>query len=181
MKKIIVLLLCFIAVFAVACTGSGNDQCKVTVYETEDGKTTYTYELKLDKGSELTMKNVEEAYREVFKLDDSYIRDGLFTDKDCTTRFTQNKADKDIVLYIARYAFGTPKVEFVYNGNVYSVYRKQGTALSASDFSKSAYGKGADTDYVFFSDSEHKNSLDIGSVVVGDGAQTMKIYVADAK
>lgn len=135
-------------------------------------------------GDAVTMEMLENAYVDKFLLDTGFSRDTqLYTDEECLTKFT-GVIDGETTLYYAEYSpelYG--KVIFDYDGEQYSVYRRIGSKLNATDFSRSAYGVGEASDYVFCSDEERTVVLNINDSDVPCGwlQNSVYIYVKDAE
>ena len=178
-KLISVLSLAACATAAICMTGCSADH-DVTVKNASNGE---SYKLTLKDGDTVTMDMLVEKYRDKFMLDSGFYCDqNLYTDEACLTKFVGG-VKGNTTLYFGTYNpqnYG--RVVFAYDGQNYVVYREIGTTLAAEDFSRSAYGKGDASDYVFYADEAHTSLLNINSVNVETGDfDNAVIYVGDAE
>lgn len=90
---------------------------------------------------------------------------GFYYDAQCTQKVhPETVFDSDTNLYVICIipATVTYMIDFVFDGNAYTLYQKNKTALSVDDFVVSAYGKEIDRAKLqFFSDEEMTNQIDI--------------------
>jgi len=160
-------------------TGKNTDE-KYTV-TVKKANSEDRYILTAEKGENITMNMLFEAYPEKFLDDTGFMLDkNLYTDEACLTKFS-NGVDSDITLYFGMYAppeYG--RIVFEYNDEKYIVFRAIGSTLTAADFSLSAYGHGDPADYEFYSDESYTMSLsldkiEVKSLLLGDTV----VYVAE--
>lgn len=90
---------------------------------------------------------------------------GFYYDAQCTQKVhSETVFDSDTNLYVLQIipAMETYMIDFVVDGDSYTLYQESKTALSVDDFVMSAYGKEIDrTKLQFFSDEEMTNQIDI--------------------
>lgn len=90
---------------------------------------------------------------------------GFYYDTQCTQKVHRESVfDSDTNLYVLWITPGmeTYMIDFVVDGDSYTLYQESKTALSVDDFAVSAYGKEIDrTKLQFFSDEEMTNQIDI--------------------
>ena len=173
----LITVVCMVAA-AVCMTGCGT---KYTVTLNRVGSEE-NYTLSVGKGKAVTMDMLVEAYREEFLWDTGLTTDkNFYTDEACRKKFVGG-VYSDITLFFKSYnpiEYG--RVVFEYKDEQYMVYRLKGTKLTAEDFSLSAYGYGAPSDYAFYSDKDCTVPLNIENTEVHqsfmDGDEI--IYVAD--
>lgn len=180
-KLISVLSLAACAATAMCMTGCATDYT-VTVKQAMNDNN--DYKLTVKSGDTVTMDMLAEKYSDEFMVDTGFYCDrNLYTDEACLTKFVGG-VDSNTTLYFGSYnplEYG--RVVFDYDGNEYVVYRAIGATLTAMDFSRSAYGIGEASDYVFYSDAARTSQLNISGVEIETTALygNTNIYVADAE
>lgn len=164
MKK--ALLCCIVIMLAICCFAlltacdkeQSSDDCEIKFVTVSGGTTAETYTTKVARGQTIGLPDYL-AFVSKPGPDDiggHYNYTGLFWDEACFHKRDDSlQVTDDMTLYVKKCSESTSVVDFILDGETYTLIPDESQNLSVTDFVTTAYGKYADaSDFKFYKDKE---------------------------